>query len=84
MCDPKRSLLEAGLEAQLRAHDDATLEYHCQMWEQGHGETVSRWTMSRIIKHLGWTRKKSLGATERSEEERTFGKSKQTNFREHT
>jgi hypothetical protein len=33
------------------------------------GERVSRWTMSRAIKRLGWTRKKkSLGATERNEE----------------
>jgi len=40
------------------------------MWEQTHGERVSRWTMNRAIKRLGWTRsKKSLGATERNEEE---------------
>ena len=35
-----------------------TLEQHCEMWEQAHGEPASRWTMSRAIKHLGWTRKK--------------------------
>ena len=46
------------------------LEQHCEMWEQAHGEPVSRWTMSRAIKHLGWTRKKSRlvlpSATKRS------------------
>ena len=54
----KRAKLEAGLEAQLRAHDDATLQQHCELWERAHGEVVSRWTMSRAIKHLDWTRKK--------------------------
>ena len=54
----KRVALEAGLEPQLRAHDDATLEPHCERWEETHGEPVSRWTMSRVIKRLGWSRKK--------------------------
>jgi transposase len=66
----KRAKVEAGLEAQLRAHDDATLEQHCEFWEQAHGEPVSRWTMSRAIKRLGWTRKQShwvpASATRRS------------------
>jgi transposase len=53
----KRAQVQVGLEAQLRGHDDATLEQHCQMWEQAHGEAVSRWTMSRAIKKLGWTQK---------------------------
>jgi transposase len=67
----KRTMLEAGLEPQLRAHDDATLEHHCDVWEQSHGERVSRWTMSRAIKRLGWSRKKkTLGASERNEQER--------------
>jgi transposase len=55
----KRAQLQAGLEAQLHTNDDATLEQHCEMWEQAHGESVSRWTMSRAINLLGWTRKKS-------------------------
>lgn len=55
----KQAKLQAGLEAQLRTHDDATLEQHCALWEQTHSEQVSRWTMSRAINHLGWTRKKS-------------------------
>ncbi|WP_236600803.1 hypothetical protein [Ktedonobacter sp. SOSP1-85] len=55
----KQAQLEAGLTPQLQEHNDATLEHHCAMWEQTHGERVSRWTMSRAIKRLGWTRKKS-------------------------
>src|SRR5579859_3953334 len=55
----KRAQVEADVLPQLQAHHDATLEQHCAMWEQTHGERVSRWTMSRAIKRLGWTRKKS-------------------------
>jgi transposase len=55
----KRAHLEAGLTTQLQTHADATLEQHCDLWEQSQGERVSRWTMSRAIKRLGWTRKKS-------------------------
>src|SRR5579872_874923 len=56
----KRAKVEASVLPQLRANSDATLEHHCAMWEQTYGERVSRWTMSRAIKRLGWTRKKSL------------------------
>lgn len=55
----KRAQVEAGVLPQLQTHTDATLEQHCTMWQQTHGERVSRWTMSRAIKRLGWTRKKS-------------------------
>lgn len=55
----QRAQVEAGMLPQLQAHDDATLEQHGDLWEQTHGERVSRWTMSRAIKRLGWTRKKS-------------------------
>ena len=55
----KRARVEESVLPQLQAHDDATLEQHSAMWEQTHGERVSRWTMSRAIKRLGWTRKKS-------------------------
>jgi transposase len=55
----KREPLEAGLQAQLQAYPDATLPQHCEIWEQTHGQSVSRWTMSRAIKELDWTRKKS-------------------------
>jgi len=50
--------LDAELPAQLAAHDDATLEQHCQWWEQTHGVRVSTASMSRAIARLGWTRKK--------------------------
>jgi transposase len=64
----KRAQVEADVLPQLQAHDDTTLEQHCDFWEQAHGERVSRWTMSRAIKRLGWTRKKkSLRASEQNE-----------------
>jgi transposase len=55
----KGAALEAGLRAQLEAHDDARLEDHCQQWEAEHGVQVSTATMSRAIRRIGWTRKKS-------------------------
>lgn len=69
---PKKSTsLRAGLVAQLGAYPDATLEMHCQFWEQTSGVRVSTTTMSRVIRRLGWTRKKkTIGATERNEEAR--------------
>jgi transposase len=50
--------LQAGMAEQLSAYPDATLAQHCQYWEQSHGMQVSRWSMSRAIKPLNWTRKK--------------------------
>lgn len=50
--------LQAGLVAQLEANPDATLQMHCQMWEQEHGLRVSTTTMGRAIRRVGWTRKK--------------------------
>ena len=50
--------LQAGLQSQLEAFPDATLEQHCQYWEQKQGMQVSRWSMSRAIKGLNWTQKK--------------------------
>jgi transposase len=50
--------LQAGLEDQLKASPDATLVQHCEYWEQNQGMSVSRWSMSRAIKRMGWTRKK--------------------------
>lgn len=50
--------LDAGLPTQVAAHPDATLEYHCQLWEQTSGQRVSTATMSRAIARLDWTRKK--------------------------
>lgn len=66
----KRAQVEADVLPQLQARDDATLEHHCAMWEQTHGERVSRWTMAGRSKDLAGREKKSLGATERNEEER--------------
>jgi transposase len=54
----KYAPLQTGLEAQLQAHPDATLERHCQIWEQEHGLHVSPTTMGRAIRRVGWTRKK--------------------------
>ena len=50
--------LQAGLEEQLKTCPDATLAQHCEDWEQKQGMHVSRWSMSRAIKRMGWTRKK--------------------------
>ncbi len=57
----KRVQVEANVLPQLQAHADAMLEQHYEMWEQTCGELVSRWTMSRAIKRLCWTRKKVIG-----------------------
>jgi transposase len=45
--------------AQLEVNDDATLERHCEVWEERHGARVSVATMSRAVRKLGWTYKKS-------------------------
>lgn len=67
----KRQPLDAGLESQLQAYPDTPLQQHCEIWEQTHGQSVSRWTMSRAIKELGWTRKKSRWQkAERNQEQR--------------
>ncbi len=48
-----------SLWAQLEANDEATLERHCELWEEERGVKVSIATMSRAIrKRLGWTFKK--------------------------
>lgn len=52
--EEKRALWE-----QLEENDDATLERHCEMWEEKSGTRVSVATMSRAIRHrLGWSFKK--------------------------
>ena len=49
-----------ALWAQLEAHDDdATLQRHCELWEEQRGVAVSVSTMSRAVRKLGWTYKKS-------------------------
>ncbi len=48
-----------ALWEQLEENDDATLERHCEMWEQKTGVAVSVATMSRAIRErLGWSYKK--------------------------
>jgi transposase len=49
-----------ALWAQLESDKDATLERHCELWEQEHGVRVSISTMSRAIRKLGWTYKKRV------------------------
>jgi transposase len=52
--EEKRALWE-----QLEANAEATLERHCELWEEERGMRVSLSTMSRAIRHkLGWTYKK--------------------------
>jgi transposase len=52
--EEKRALWE-----QLEQNDEATLERHCELWEQQRGVRVSVATMSRAIRNkLGWTLKK--------------------------
>jgi transposase len=44
---------------QLEANDDATLERHCELWEERTGVRVSVSAMSRAIREkLGWSYKK--------------------------
>ena len=52
--EEKRALWE-----QLEKNDEATLERHCELWEEKRGVRVSLATMSRAIRNkLGWTLKK--------------------------
>lgn len=81
MCGPKRFLVAPPRETSTGGGERASSiagacrryrwRRHCEMWKQTQSADVSRWTMSRALKRLGWTRsKKSLGAKERNEEER--------------
>jgi transposase len=48
-----------ALWQQLEENDDATLERHCELWEERTGVRVSISTMSRAIREkLGWSYKK--------------------------
>lgn len=70
---PPRKLgaLQKGLQPQLEAHPDATLQEHCRLWEAQTGMKVSISTMSDAIHRLKWTwKKKTVEASERKEEER--------------
>ena len=51
---------EGLLWSQLEKNDDATLERHCELWEEKTGVRVSASAMSRAIRYkLGWSYKKS-------------------------
>ncbi len=49
----------AALRAQVTAHPDATLAEHCAVWQREQGVGVSVATMSRAIRGLAITVKKS-------------------------
>src|SRR5262245_26199600 len=51
---------EMRLRAQLIASPDATLPEHIRTWAREQGTSLSRWTMSRAIARLRFSRKKSL------------------------
>jgi transposase len=48
-----------ALWAQLEENAEATLERHCELWEKERKVKVSVSTMSRAVRKLGWTFKKS-------------------------
>jgi transposase len=61
-----------ALWKQLEDNDTATLERHCELWEEREGVKVSISTMSRAIRKLGWSRKKDRWApSERDEQARS-------------
>ncbi|MFL5654154.1 MAG: helix-turn-helix domain-containing protein, partial [Ktedonobacteraceae bacterium] len=61
----------------------ARVEQHCAMWEQTHGERVRSFPMSRAIKRLGWTRKKSpLGRRSAMKRSGRPGERMRTSFRQ--
>jgi transposase len=49
---------KSALWKQLEKNDTATLERHCEIWQERQGARVSISTMSRAIRKLGWSRKK--------------------------
>lgn len=51
---------ETRLRAQLNAAPDATLPEHVSAWTHEQGTSLSRWTMSRAIARLRWSRKKRV------------------------
>jgi len=51
-----------ALRAQLLAQPDATLDSHVASWQHSHQRRLSQSTMSRAIRRLDWTRKKSRSA----------------------
>ena len=54
----KMTALAAALPDRLAEAPDATLAEHCAWYETTAGVRVADTTMSRVIRRLGWTRKK--------------------------
>jgi transposase len=48
----------AALVTEVLAHADATLDDHCERWELSHAVTVSRATLSRLLRKLDLPLKK--------------------------
>lgn len=46
--------------AQLRAHPQATLEEHAQLWQQAQAQPVSDTTMWRTLQRMQWSHKKRV------------------------
>ena len=44
----------------LQEHNDSTLAQLCLLWDEHYHQLVSVATMSRLLKRLGWTRKKRV------------------------
>ena len=62
MLNPRRITADDDqrLQRQIQAHNDATLEEHCQRWTEQTGVAVSVSTMHRALKRLSITLKKRL------------------------
>lgn len=56
----KMAALAEALPPRLAAAPDATLAEHCAWYEQTFGVRVADTTISRVIRRLGWTRKKRV------------------------
>lgn len=53
-------VLEPLLRLQLDQFPDATLQEHARRWNEEQGTTLSRWSLGRAIRRLGWSRKKRV------------------------
>lgn len=79
----KRHAVQVEVSAQLEAYPDATVEEHCRLWEAEHSVKVSASTMSRAIKQLNVTRKKTLKASEQNEEARAAWRASISTLKSH-
>jgi len=53
----------AAFEEFVGGHADATLDEMAQAWHEQGGALLTAMSFSRALRGLGWTRKKSVGAT---------------------